>query len=156
MLIWIHRGRVRSSVRPSVGPVLFANDKLCRFLSSESLLTTTTTISPTTTIQQEPTNVDLDGSHFSLPIDNEGLESVGDGCQTPTKQLRSIERLKIDDACSGSEDERDASTPPPPGVTPNRRAKVHIKARIWMKALSHSLVRSFIRSFIRSHRSLIR
>ena len=48
---------------------------------------------------------------------------MGDGCQTPTKQLRSIERLKIDEAYSGSEDERETSTPPPPGVTPNRRLK---------------------------------
>lgn len=61
-------------------------------------------------------------------IDDDGLESVGDGCRTPTMQLRGIERLRLEDegVTSGSEDERDVSTPPPHGGsvrTPNRRLK---------------------------------
>jgi len=64
-------------------------------------------------------------------VDDEGLESVGDGCRTPTMKLRSLARLKLEDAAgggvatSGSDDERDVSTPPPDGgvPTPNRRLK---------------------------------
>ena len=65
---------------------------------------------------------------FILNTDDDGLESVGDGCRTPTMQLRGIERLRLEDegVTSGSEDERDVSTPPPHGGsvrTPNRRLK---------------------------------
>lgn len=75
-----------------------------------------------------------------LLVDDEGLESVGDGYQTPTKQLKAIERLKLDDESGSrtptgysSDNERDGtSTPPPDGgvggaVTPSRRLRDRLK-----------------------------